>query len=223
MNDICNKAVDGLKQSYVWLLLVLVVVVPALIYTCCGVKDKTVRCDNRKALEILKEKNIADLTEASDNFMVQKIGEDYRIVFSDEMHTDSKYQGEFARFHMSEEKDSVKAAYNKSQTLIEKLDKDINEVQCTVPVTFSGFSTKDKAATLSGVVSYTIHANDKGYFEVRPDSLTEMFRSNFKPIYSKRQNRYFQFTYKTGEGEIIDNANELPQEEFGEFFDPLDY
>ncbi len=217
-----NKVVETLKNNWkistgILLGLLLVIIITII----CAQTNETVRCDNNKAIEQLREQNIASLTQAADDFMVMKKGEDYSIIFSNEVN--NSVFAEYARFHYSEEKDSIKANYDKSKALIESVDKDINEVQCTIPVIFKGFSSADKNATLSGIVHYTIHANDRGNVSVTASSLANMFRSNFKPIFSNRQKKYFAFEYKTGSGDTIDAINNLPLEEFGDFFNPLDY
>lgn len=221
-----NSFFSRSNLKYMWILLgVLGVIVIILAVAYCFVtSDKTVKCDNNAAIKALQEKNIGDLKEAAGNFMIQKINDEYKLVFSDELNQDSMYEGEFARFNTLDDPNTViKADYDKSKTLVEHVDKDINEVVCTIPVTFSGFSLTDKKATLSGRVLYTIHANGGNNVEVDAAPITEMFRSNFKPIYNKRNNQYLKFEYKTGKGEIIDAINQLPKEEFGDFFNPIDY
>ncbi len=219
-----NTFLNYLKTNYIWILSSLLVVVLAVVICLIATRDKTVKCDNSAALKALQEKNIEDLKKAAGDFMIQKVGDEYRIVFSDELNNDSMYEGEFARFNTLDDPDTViKADYDKSKTLVEHIDKDINEVVCTVPVTFSGFSLADKKAILSGKVLYTIHANGGNNVEVDAAPISEMFRSNFKPIYNNRNNQYLKFEYKTGGGEVIDRINDLPKEEFGDFFNPLDY
>ena len=225
MKKLYKKFTNYMKLNYRLWLWVLVAILLCICIASIYSKDKTVRCDNEKAIKLLKEQNIADLTLAADNTMIQRKGDYYRIVFSDKLSNDELYDGEFAklRYSSNEEKDIIKAHYYKSKALTENVNKDINEVVCTIPVTFSNFSTQSRKSTLSGIVSYTIHANEKGNLDVNATSIANMFISNLHPIYNQRQQKYFDFVYTTGNGDTVKDFNDIPLEEFGDFFDPLDY
>lgn len=225
MKSVYVKFMNYIKSQYILLLIVSLVTLICICIASIYSKDKTIRCDNDKAIKLLKEQNIADLTLAADNTMIQKKDDYYRIVFSDRLTNDEQYDGEFAKLRYSNgtDEDIVKANYDKSQALTESVNRDINEVVCTIPVTFSNFSTKSRKSTLSGVVSYTIHANDKGNVQVDATSIANIFKSNLKPIYNKRQQKYFDFIYTTANGDTITDFNNIPLEEFGDFFNPLDY
>lgn len=225
MKNIYDKFMNYLKSQYFLWLFIFVVILISICVASISSKDRTVKCDNEKAIKLLKEQNINDLTQAADNTMIRRKGDYYKIVFSDKLNNDELYDGEFAklRYGSNEEKDIIKASYDKAQAFTENVNKDINEVVCTVPVTFSNFSTKSRKSTLSGVVSYTIHANDKGNLEVNATSIANMFTSNLHPIYNRRQHKYHDFVYITGNGNTIKDLNDIPLEEFGEFFNPLDF
>ncbi len=218
-----NEFLNFMKTKYVWVLsgLLVVVVLGIGIYSI-ATKDEVVKCDNSKALKILKEKNIADLAEAADNFLVKKDGDNYTIAFGDSL-TEEDQWCEFAKLYELGNESDIKAEYDTSKAMVESVDKDINEVVCIVPVTFSGFSMTDKKSTLAGKVLYTIHANGRKNIEVDAASLKGMFRSNFKPIYNARKNQYLNFVYTAGNGEIVNKINEMPEDEFGDFFSFSDY
>ena len=225
MKNFYDKFKNYLKPQYLVGVLILLIILTCICVASICLKDKTVKCDNDKAIKQLKEQNIADIARAADNIMIQQNGDYYKIVFSDELSNDDQYDGEFAKLRdgSGAPEDIVKADYDKSQAFTESVDKEINKVACTIPVTFSNFSQKSRKSTLTGTVSYIIHANDKGNVKVDATSLENIFKSNLRPIYDKRQEKYLEFVYITADGDRIENLNDIPLQEFGDFFDPLDY